>query len=140
MLFRSDAQTDIRLGAVEVAQGQAALPDPLPWPRQWPTLRPGARYILKLQPSTSPDRAEVIIAGGSPSAFAQTQAQIERLGSRAIAWEQAISALLNSATSPNPANRALASTLLFASEAPPSEALSELRQALKRANCTPLGR
>jgi len=128
------------LGAVEAQPGEASLPSTLPWPGAWPSLKPGDRYTLTLQPITSPDRAEVTLQAGSREAFRQTQAQIQRLGTGAASWEQAIEALLPSSPPPSPSSRALATSLLFAPEAPPSPRLAAMRRALQGANCRPDGR
>lgn len=107
------------------------------WPQHWPSLEPGRRYELSLQPASSDNSATIVLQTASAEAFQQAQRLQERLGSDPAAWEQQIQALLTSAVTPSHANRAMAAQLLYAPEAPPSPRLTQLRQALQQSNCSP---
>jgi len=112
------------------------------WPRHWPSLEPGRRYELILKAASTDASATVVLQAASAEAFLQTRRLQERLGNDPERWEQKIQALLTTSAPPSDQSRALAAQLLFSPQLlispqiPPSPALEQLRQALRRANCS----
>jgi hypothetical protein len=107
------------------------------WPSSWPSLEPGRTYQLKFEAATTGSTASILLRTASAEDFAQGRELQERLGAHPERWLETIQALLTTSGSPSNSSRALASQLLFTPEAPPSPALEELRQALRRGNCSP---
>lgn len=111
------------------ASSGAALERPLSWPL--PPLKPEQELVLRLQPVGAADDAyaHVRLRAGNADRLRATAVLIATLGRNPDAWLAALHTALAAGDVP------LAWTLLFAPQAPASDALQELRQELIRRGC-----
>ena len=124
---------------IEAASGQLlwsrrfAADQPLTGPLLWPLsgLRSSDEVVLRLQPVGAPDDAyaQVQLRAAPAARMAATAALIAALGPAPEAWMAAINRALEAADVP------LAWSVLFAPQAPASQALDELRHELLRRGC-----
>ena len=102
---------------------------PLPWPL--PALRSSEEVVLRLQPVGALDDAfaHVHLRAAPAARMAATASLIAALGPAPEAWMAAINRALEASDVP------LAWSLLYASQAPASQALDNLRRELLRRGC-----
>lgn len=111
------------------APAGAALERPLAWPLA--PLKPDQEVVLRLQPVGAADDAyaHVRLRAGDAARLRATAALISTLGRSGDAWLAALHTALAAGDVP------LAWTLLYAPQAPASDALQELRRELLRRGC-----
>lgn len=111
------------------AEPGQALPVPLAWPL--PPLQPDQQVLLRLQSqgAAADAFAHVHLQAAGRARMAATTALMATLGDRVDAWMAAINRALEQGDVP------LAWALLFAPQAPASEALESLRQEVRRRGC-----
>jgi hypothetical protein len=117
-----------RLGAGQAVPG-TALPMPLDWPLA--PIEPGETVLLRLRPqgAAATAFAHVLLVGAPQARMTATAELIKLLGKVPQAWLAAIETALLAGDVP------VAWALLFAPQAPASEALQELRAEVVRRGC-----
>lgn len=112
-----------------LAPAGAALERPLPWPL--PPLEPEQEVVLRLQPLGAADDAyaHVRLRAAPAARLTATAVLIAQLGRSGDAWLAALRTALAAGDVP------LAWTLLYAPQAPATEALLDLRRELLRRGC-----
>lgn len=106
------------------------------WPHSWPSLEHGRNDGLALEAASIHSKAALLLQTASGEDFAKARELQQCLGTHPERWLETMEALLTISASPSDPSRVLDAHLLFSPQAPASPAQEQLRQGLRRGNCS----
>lgn len=118
----------VRSGASPVEQrasSVAPITGLIPWPWEEAPIQPGERVTVVVRPQKGLEKGEVVLIGASAAELERGRDLLARLGNEGDLWLDAIHRELQRQ---DPRGRAMATALLYAQEAPKTQALNDLRK------------
>lgn len=106
------------------------------WPTHWPSLEPDRSHQLTLEGATPGAEASILLQAASEQDVTKAGAPLERLGGDSARWETTIQDPAGERHSSRPFKPGAGRPSPLLPAAPPSPALRQLRQALRRGACS----